>query len=431
MIIIDRLIFALALIGFCGLSIVDGARNPIIHLLFVSFFLGLLSLWLLLCSKLLHNHRVHIEFRWVWIAWIAWLGLSWLQARGNIGLYSADPYLTWLKLYLYAGYCGGLMLFTVLLRTRPRITLLIWVITAIGLLQIVFGLMNYYGKYAMFGWVPTHYAFSRVTGTFINRNFFANLIAMSSSFAVIWMLVQPGPGLFRSSRSLETEATTLPGHKLLGALVILLFLAGLMLSGSRAALISVLFGLLVVGVLIFFDSRIRSYYRGLIIVLPVVVLIFGAKLLRLRISTIWHETGERLQQWKLTLEMIWEAGLFGQGPGTYETVFRGRQSEGLSPLIYNHAHNDYLELLIEQGLVGMIFPGIIISVIVYFALRRLFASRDIFRKRMILSCLFGVSVIFAHGMMDFPYQIPANVWLYVMFLAILMNASMISLRQKI
>jgi O-antigen ligase len=115
--------------------------------------------------------------------------------------------------------------------------------------------------------------------------------------------------------------------------------------------------------------------------------------------------------------------LTGHGPGSFEIQFARLQVEWLREHpgeraarafagAADHAHNDYLEMLIELGPVGL---G------AFFALAGLLAwsARRVGRDRHAPGAWGGVAALAAVALVDFPFHRPAEWALFWMFLGIL------------
>jgi len=111
------------------------------------------------------------------------------------------------------------------------------------------------------------------------------------------------------------------------------------------------------------------------------------------------------------------ANPLGVGVGNFQDRFR--QYQTFRPdLLFDHAHNDYLETAAEWGLpVAIAFW----SFIVFAAVRafRLFASAQSPEQRgMLLACIGAILAILIHSLMDFNLQIPSNAMLFFTFVGI-------------
>lgn len=416
---IDRLTFFLTLILFSLTSFIDGSRNPILFLSFSCGFLGLLSTWFFFCSRLPRNRHYLNRFRFIFAALVLWLIYIIFQANQLFGLHSADPYQSMIKFYLYAGYVASLVLFIVLLHSPARILTLASTIVGVAIIQTFFGMANYYSDTAVFGWVPSHYAFSRVTGGYANRNLYANLVTMGIGFSVVWLMMSSN----YTVSSTRSSSPFIVNITILVSLVFVVLFSGLLLSGSRAAIVSFAVASLIVIILGIKDKRIRIRTVSLSLACAMAIVLAGIQLLSHRFAQIEIDANNRVELWSTTIDIASNSVFTGFGAGTYESVFRGRNQGELGPMTYSHAHSDYLELLFEQGIIGLSLLGMVVIVTVARSLSKLFRCRSLLRKRLILSGLFGISAICLHAMVDSPFQAPANVWVFIALVATSLTAA--------
>jgi len=136
----------------------------------------------------------------------------------------------------------------------------------------------------------------------------------------------------------------------------------------------------------------------------------------------------RLQCYRICLDAIAAGGPFGFGPGTFQYVFPyfatpyGNQTGGL----WNHAHQEYLQAMIEWGWLGAA-P--------WFALFGLALWRYLSRKRSAsnnrpglhgtskTAAFIAIVLLCAHAMIDFPLRIAAIQLYATVYLAILCTAT--------
>jgi O-antigen ligase len=112
----------------------------------------------------------------------------------------------------------------------------------------------------------------------------------------------------------------------------------------------------------------------------------------------WHDIGWALKHY----------GLAGTGFGTFVPVFQSAESlESVVPLYINHAHNDFLELVLEGGLPAA-FLMLAFLVIVVLALRR--GSRpgkSAERPLVNLGATAAILLLLLFSLVDFPLRMPA------------------------
>ncbi|MGB5600186.1 MAG: O-antigen ligase family protein [Thiothrix litoralis] len=106
---------------------------------------------------------------------------------------------------------------------------------------------------------------------------------------------------------------------------------------------------------------------------------------------------------------------FGSGPGTFADIYRALQPLGQTGGFVNNAHNDYLELLFDTGLVGgVIIVGMLLLYLYgWWQLRQQAWEQTRFLKA---GAGIGMLLVLLHAYVDFNFHIPANA-LFFAFLA--------------
>ena len=133
----------------------------------------------------------------------------------------------------------------------------------------------------------------------------------------------------------------------------------------------------------------------------------SARRVGVTVSQGGSDLGDRIAVWSKTPAIVREFPLFGVGLGAWPEVFYRFQPAPRSDLLYNAAHNDYIELLIDLGLVG-------VALLAWFAVRLAARLRDALRTvpRHLLPALAamtaGLIAMAAIEFFDFDLQIPAN-----------------------
>ncbi len=138
------------------------------------------------------------------------------------------------------------------------------------------------------------------------------------------------------------------------------------------------------------------------------------------------DTAARLEMWVPAVQMWRDNFWFGVGPGLYDYRFREYRPEGIQQRP-EHAHNDYLELLADWGVVGgvIVFGGLGIFIFglvkTWPHVRReetTFGTGMSSRYAFYLGAVSGLFALAVHSLVDFNLHIPANALTGVTVLAL-------------
>ncbi|MGH9453202.1 MAG: O-antigen ligase family protein, partial [Terriglobia bacterium] len=115
----------------------------------------------------------------------------------------------------------------------------------------------------------------------------------------------------------------------------------------------------------------------------------------------------RLTFWRDTLRLVHDYPWFGTGLGTFQYSFRHYQT-GLLDFLVDHAHNDYLEVTSETGLIGAALLFLPILVLLIRMIVSFLTDTRRYRPSILLGCIGATLGILLHSFTDFNLQIPAN-----------------------
>jgi O-antigen ligase len=111
--------------------------------------------------------------------------------------------------------------------------------------------------------------------------------------------------------------------------------------------------------------------------------------------------GSRLDLWRDMLPMVPQFPVFGAGWNAFGTAYRWYQTVWRTDWI-GEAHNDYLQALLDGGVLGLALVAALVALVLRAALSRA-------RRSPVELGVFGALVGFAlHEIVDFGGQIPAN-----------------------
>ncbi len=313
---------------------------------------------------------------------------------------------------------------------RERLRTLVRFLVVYGLVLAVFALIQHLTWDGRFYWLrPTRqYA---VFGPFVNRNHYAGYMAM---------LIPVPVGLILN-RGVRKEAWLLFGFAavIMGLTVVV--------SLSRGGMVSVFAGLIFVAAMSgrrglagggsgerrSMAAAGRSRLKGrigavaaLALAITVGVVWIGAEgVINRAAQTIGDETQSKLNffgrnwVWSDTLTMFSRNPVLGVGLGAYETVYP-MYGHGDGYMLVQYAHNDYLQLLSDAGILGGV-AGIWFLVLLFRAIARATRSADPLMSGLALGCGGGIFSILVHSLFDFNLQIPSNCLLFLLLTAVVSN----------
>jgi O-antigen ligase len=126
-----------------------------------------------------------------------------------------------------------------------------------------------------------------------------------------------------------------------------------------------------------------------------------------QIPDLWESERGRQQVWSDGLQAVNDFWLTGSGLGSFQYVFPIYRSFG-GRVSYFHAHNDYLQLLIELGVPGLILLGWIVAAVAKGARRARHRLQSHLSSLLLHAgyCAALVATAF-HGFTDFSLHLPA------------------------
>jgi putative inorganic carbon (hco3(-)) transporter len=387
--------------------------------------LVLLALWL-----------SYLLLQWIPMpaGWVGWLspraaevqaGAAYLEPGRRITL-SLDPYATfdfWLKSCSYA---LAFVLTLLLVRRRRRLIWLCSAIVATGLLQAVYGsLMHLAGTDITVLGTPISHS-NQASGSYVNRNHLAGLLEMSLAVGIGLMIAQLEDKPSRDWKTLarDTVAVVLSAKAALRVLLVVMVVA-LVMTRSRMGNTAFFVSLLTTGVAALALSR-KAAPRGTVVLIVSLIAIdvllvgawFGVERTIQRIEqTSITKFDERGDASAYAMRMFGDYPAFGTGGGTFYTAFtryRGRDIEKF----FDHAHNDYVQVLSETGAIGAVLAGLAVLASYGCALLALARRRDPVARGVAFGVVMGTTSLAIHSAVDFNLQIPANALVFSILLAL-------------
>lgn len=263
---------------------------------------------------------------------------------------------------------------------------------------IVLGALQISGVSRMHLWGAPDYGVA-MTGVFANRNHMAALCLIAMPFAAVL-----GAQALRRNR--DGRGRGLAPWIFMSIAGLIVVSLGVILSRAGVILgVPVLGASLLACWLILGRGR-RPGWAALgvaaAVTLPVAaVALFAVDPILARLT---GQADGRSQFWPTVIEAAQAYLPLGSGVGSFDAVYRSVETlEELAPTYLNHAHNDYLEIWLETGWMGV---GLLIAFMVWFARRAWTAWRrpagglaDLQRAATI-----GMTAILLHSIGDYPLR---------------------------
>ena len=267
---------------------------------------------------------------------------------------------------------------------------------AFGVAYALFALAQELTPNGKIFWFYRPHFHGSIYGSYVNHNHYAGLMEMLAPFPIVASM---GHLLRGGKRALVAFCGVLMGSTIF-------------LSRSRGGMISFILQLVALATLILVQKKNRKAAVGLLAVcVSVLAFLFfiGRWQVLGRLGDL--EPGARLNMTTDCLTMFFHRPLAGWGLGTFPTVYPAYRSF-FTNLFINEAHNDYAQLLVETGLLGI---WLMLWFLVILFRRGIPTSRRWEFKwdaALSLAALLGCTGILFHSFVDFNLQIPANAALF-------------------
>jgi tetratricopeptide (TPR) repeat protein len=140
-----------------------------------------------------------------------------------------------------------------------------------------------------------------------------------------------------------------------------------------------------------------------------------------------YSSKRRMATWKFTWMMITDRPILGSGVGTFKYNTLSYQakffSQGNNRSLYPYgiafnAHNEYLEVWAELGIIGLgIFLWMVIGYF-YYGLKFLKKTKNNYKQGTVIGLMGAVVAILIDGIFGFPLHLPATAVLFWLFLGL-------------
>lgn len=336
-----------------------------------------------------------------------------ISLSNTISLY---PLVTKEKFILYLSYAAFFLVTTDYIRRSKQIKRFFWIVFTVTMIETLIGILQYIAGGAE---LPA-------SGTYINPNHFAGLLLIVIPLFLgytLYLGTRRGNSPSRPSRW-ENKVKIHISSQLILLFAISLMAISLILSQSRGAIFS--FG---ASILFFYTvlsrnkkSKSIKWLLGLFFMIIILYSLWiGLDPVIEKFSVSEEDLPKRTYIWKDSADLIKDFPLLGTGLGNFSLAYTMYKNEAYWARLFNHAHNDYIELAVETGFIGLIL--VLWAIIAFYKsalanLKDLSPHNDPLRFYLLLGCLSGMFGMLIHAITEFNFQIPANTYYFTFLLGL-------------
>jgi len=314
---------------------------------------------------------------------------------------TVSPYSTRIELLLLLAYLLLLFLAVQAFRSLEDWRVFVWFGMGLGFVVGVFGILQHLTFNGRLYWFREMRSGGIPFGPYANRDHFAGFVELVLPLALVPLVL----GRVRRERL-----------AVVGLFAVLPVVA-LFLSASRGGIVSLGVQLALLTYLILrrrgFGKQLLAGTAVLLVALLMISWLGVGQIVQ-RFSSFQSlevTAGKRAAMRRGAWHIFLDHPLAGTGLGTfqivyppYETLYDGK--------IVNHAHNDYLEVLAETGVLGGLCCAWFLVVLLRRSVMRLRQNDYSFAGALQLSGMVACAGILVHALVDFNFHIPSNLLLF-------------------
>ena len=347
---------------------------------------------------------------------LRWVSLSFSQ------LVSCKEGIYYLSIFSY------FLCLKVLLQQRDRIFFdrLLRVMIVVGIIEALYGLLQVVSPSLGVLWLKN--AYKSACGTIIYKNQYAAFLNFCWPVALavgLGFYRKRSSGIakkvkkhkHRKHRHLREKLTINVDQAPLYWLATALIMLAVLFSLSRAGTLSMLLIWLIILALLPFARK-----RKILLFISILLLVLGFGSILgfdaiVKKFALLDATGRgRIRLWEASLSIIKDYPWTGSGLESYRFLSPVYLEYFPGTVLYDRAHNEYIELIIELGIPMALFLFLWLMYLMSWAIRHLWKVRQAPFAKIRTSSLVGITSLASiagfmlHGAVDFAWRLPANLF---------------------
>jgi O-antigen ligase len=370
--------------------------------------IGAALLFVLWAALVTLRGRAEIFWNWLFIPVFGLGTIALVQYAFGASVY---PYLTKIELLRWSACAVSFFLTVQSFQTKKCVKQFIWFLLSLGFVVSLFGLIQYFAFNGKLYWCVSLPAGVSPFGPFVNPNHFAGFVELIAPLGLTM--------LFFPSRRREEVPLLL--------LFTIVPIGAVFLSASRAGIIVVVLEF----ALLAFFAQVHRMRRKQLVRATAIGLLAGGMVLWLgvtkaleRFELLAHQGVSRelrVAMDKDTWRIVQDHPLMGTGFGTLIAVYP-RYESFYNGTTVDHAHNDFLELLSDTGLVGGVCGALFIGLLFYRGFGNFQVAERGSARALVAGPLVGCAGMLLHSFVDFNLHIPSNALIFLLLASLATKA---------
>lgn len=328
--------------------------------------------------------------------------------------FTVSAYATSRALMLWAMYAAVLWCVPQVFTDLPSVRRLMTTVFGLGCLISIIGIIQMsQNRLMIYGLRSVPYGYEPF-GPYYNRDHAASMLSMAAfcGMGLIW------DGFISNQRKVErADVFNFAAVQSIIFFGVGITLVGVLCTLSRGALVSVLIAGLVLGIAAVWSAKYRLVWFALVAVGVLAATVLSPIAARLTYSYIGAAVSFRVGMYRAGLELFRDFPWFGTGLGAFQHSYYLYQPKTIVGIV-EHAHGDWLEILLQVGIFGLIVYLMGLGRFVFRSVSALLHPS----RRSIRGLAYGIGasilVFLLHQLVEFAFQIPANAVLFLMMLAL-------------
>jgi O-antigen ligase len=324
---------------------------------------------------------------------------------------------------LYAAYAVVSFLATQTFNNARQVKVAAAAFSIYGFSVAFFALLQSLSSNGKIYWVRLPRTGGWIYGPYVNHNHYAGLMEMLFPIPLVFALTHFAKG----------------GMRTLALIASSLMAATIFLSGSRGGVIAFFCEIALVAI-VSIKQRSQIQFRSKLTLIAFAVLAISLlawiggheitdRFLSAQNTRNEISAGLRLQIDRDLIKMFPHRPLLGWGLGTFADVYPRYRTFYTTSFI-DQAHNDYLQLLIETGVAGLLTMLWFLWMVFRGAGKKLRNWNSTLDGAVALAALLGIVGILVHSFVDFNLQIPANAALFYVLCTVAAAESRFSFHEE-